>query len=114
MSNNKINMSIRFAKEMKIIKDVLDVIPSQSRETQFQTIKYLFKEICKMDEFISLNPGFRNQIFKKMCEFRIYSELETSIKNLHFFLEKIKYRDDYVLDTLNGEYKRPTKILIEI
>lgn len=116
MSNEKIekiNMSIKFKKEIDIIKNSLDSITNQSTTERLEITKDLFKEICNMDEFISLNPNLRSQIKKKINEFSEYSELNSAINNLKIFLEKIKYREDYLLDTYNFE-KRVKKIFIEI
>jgi len=108
-----INMSIKFAKEIKIIKDALDSITYQTQSVRLEITNKLFNQICYMDEFISLNPGLRHNVVKKINEFSEYSELNLSINNLKNFLEKIKYRDDYILDILNGE-RRIKKIVIEI
>jgi hypothetical protein len=116
MSNDKINqitMAVKFAKEIKIIKDALDIIPSHTTEERLKITKNLFNQLCKMDEFISINPKFRYNVIKKMNEFSEYSELNSSINNLKNFLEKIKYRNDYILDILNGE-RNIKKIVIEI
>ena len=110
---NKIDMATRFKKEIAIIKNSLDSITIQSTIERLEITKNLFNNICKMDEFISLNPQLRSQIIKKMKEFSEYSELNSSIYNLKIFLEKIKYRDDYILDILNGE-RNIKKIVIEI
>ena len=108
-----INMSIKFAKEIKIIKDALDSITYQTQSVRLEITNKLFNQICYMDEFISLNPGLRHNVVKKINEFSEYSELNLSINNLKNFLEKIKYREDYILDILNGE-RRIKKIVIEI
>jgi hypothetical protein len=108
-----INMSIKFAKEIKIIKDALDSITYQTQSVRLEITNKLFNQICYMDEFISLNPGLRHNVVKKINEFSEYTELTSSIKNLKIFLEKIKYRDDYILDILNGE-RNIKKIIIEI
>jgi len=110
---NKIDMATRFKKEIAIIKNSLDSITIQSTIERLEITKNLFNNICKMDEFISLNPQLRSQIIKKMKEFSEYSELNSAINNLKIFLEKIKYRDDYILDILNGE-RNIKKIVIEI
>jgi len=109
----KINMSIKFAKEIAIIKNALDLIQNKTQSERLEITNYLFKQICNMDEFISLNPGLRHNIVRKINEFSEYTELTLSIKNLKIFLEKIKYRDDYIVDILNGE-RNIKKIVIEI
>jgi len=109
----KINMSIFFAKEIKIIKDALDSITYQTQSVRLEITNKLFNEICYMDEFISLNPGLRYNIVRKMNELSEHSELNSAINNLKNFLEKIKYRNDYILDILNGE-RNIKKIVIEI
>jgi hypothetical protein len=109
----KINMSIKFAKEIAIIKNALDLIQNKTQSERLEITNYLFKQICNMDEFISLNPGLRYNIVRKINEFSEYTELTLSIKNLKIFLEKIKYRDDYIVDILNGE-RNIKKIVIEI
>jgi hypothetical protein len=111
--SDKINMSIKFAKEIEIIKNALDSIKDQTQSKRLEITNRLFNKICYMDEFISLNPGLRYNIIKKINEFSEYSELNLSINNLRNFLEKIKYRDDYILDILNGE-RNIKKIVIEI
>ena len=48
-----------------------------------------------------------------MNEFNSIYELEDAIYDLKLFLERIKYRKDYILDEKNGE-KPPEKIIVEI
>ena len=82
-------------------------------ENKACSLENLFNNICEMDEFISLNPALRHNIKKKMNELSEHSELNSAINNLKNFLEKIKYREDYLLDILNGE-RNIKKIVIEI
>ena len=62
----KINMSIKFAKEIAIIKNALDLIQNKTQSERLEITNYLFKQICNMDEFISLNPGLRHNIVRKI------------------------------------------------
>ena len=112
-TTDKITMSIKFKKEIAIIKNALDLIPNRSTQERLIITENLFNNICEMDEFISLNPALRYNIKKKINEFSEHSELNSAINNLKNFLEKIKYRDDYILDILNGE-RNIKKIVIEI
>jgi len=113
MSTDSLPLPTKFQNEHDIIKNYLDNFNSLSKQEKIESIKKLFKEICRMDEFISIYPNFRNTIIKKIKEFNELTNLDEEIYNFKLFLEKIKYRKDYILDEKNGE-KPLEKIHIEI
>ena len=113
MSKDSSPLPTKFQSEHDIIKNYLLNFDSLSKQERIESVKNLFNEICKMDKFISIYPTFRYAMIKKMNEFNPFYELDDAIYNLKLFLEKIKYRKDYILDEKNGE-KPPEKIMIEI
>jgi len=113
MSKDSLPLPTKFQSEHDIIKNYLENFDSLSKQERIESIKNLFKEICKMDKFISIYPSFRYAIIKKIKEFHDLIELDEAIYDLKLFLERIKYRKDYILDEKNGE-KPPEKIMIEI
>jgi len=113
MSKNSLPLPTKFQSEHDIIRNYLLNIDSLSKQERIESIKNLFNEICKMNELINIYPKYRYTIIKKINEFNSIYELDEGIYNLKLFLDRIKYRKDYILDEKNGE-KPLEKIMIEI
>ena len=102
--------SDKYKKEIEALNQVL----AQYRivENPYEQVIHItefFRKANNMEEFLCVYPTFRRVLNSKIYEFShnlihsSYPELFTTIQRTKEILEKIKFRNDYILDITLGE-----------